>query len=538
MSKSNRRRFMQTLTGAAACASSGLLEASLFGGSRAGSEPIRVYVDSRRTISPLDRNLFGSFLEHLGRAIYEGVYDPGSKLADANGFRKDVMEEVRHLGVPIIRYPGGNFVSGYNWLDGVGPKEKRPAVLDKAWNSLNSNQFGTNEFLTWCKAVGTQPLMGMNFGTGTAEQAAALVEYCNVEKGTKWSDLRREHGYAEPHNVKYWCMGNEMDGPWQIGHMSAVEYGMKAADAARQMRVIDPNLKLIACGSSGPGMPAYLEWDRQVLEQCYPEVDAISLHRYFGNSHETGGDSSKYVALNLLMDRQIEEVAAVCDIVRARQKSPKKLWLSFDEWNVWYRANSGDAVNGHRQSAPHLLEEVYNLEDALLVGGLVNSLMRHADRVRLACLAQLINVIAPIMTNETGLYRQTIYYPYSWGLEFARGSVLELLVDSSAYDVAGIGPVAHLDAAGCFDGGTGKTALFLLNRDLSKPHEVEIVWEDSAPSRVASSWVITGDDLKASNSFAAPNRVAPQAFAKPATANGKTRLELPPRSYTVMQWSA
>ncbi len=538
MNKSNRRRFMQTLTGAAACASSGLLEASLFGRSRAASEPSRVYVDSRRTISPLDRNLFGSFLEHLGRAIYEGIYDPGSKLSDANGFRKDVMEEVRHLGVPIIRYPGGNFVSGYNWLDGVGPKEKRPAVLDKAWNSLNSNQFGTNEFLTWCKAVGTQPLMGMNFGTGTAEQAAALVEYCNVEKGTKWSDLRREHGYAEPHMVKYWCMGNEMDGPWQIGHMSAVEYGMKAADAARQMRVIDPNLKLVACGSSGPGMPTYLEWDRQVLEQCYPEVDAISLHRYFGNSHETGGNSSKYLALNLLMDRQIEEVAAVCDIVRARQKSPKKLWLSFDEWNVWYRANSGDAVNGHRQSAPHLLEEVYNLEDALLVGGLVNSLMRHADRVKLACLAQLINVIAPIMTNETGLYRQTIYYPYSWGLEFARGSVLELLVDSSSYDVAGIGPVAYLDAAGSFDSDTGKTALFLLNRDLNKPRQVEIVWEDSAPSRVADSWVITGDDLKASNSFAAPNRVAPQAFAKPAIANGKTRLELPPRSYTVIQWSA
>ena len=235
---------------------------------------VKIYVDSRRTIAPLDRNLFGSFLEHIGRAIYEGIYDPGSKLADSNGLRKDVIDEVRQLGVPIIRYPGGNFVSGYNWLDGVGPKQDRPRVLDKAWNSLNTNQFGTNEFMAWCKAVGTEPLMGLNLGTGTAEQAAALVEYCNVEKGTRWSDLRRKHGVAEPYKVKHWCLGNEMDGPWQIGHMMATEYGLKAADAARQMRYVDPSLQLIACGSSGPLMPTYLEWDREVLEQCYEYVDA------------------------------------------------------------------------------------------------------------------------------------------------------------------------------------------------------------------------------------------------------------------------
>ena len=187
------------------------------------SEAVRVYLDSRRTLAPLDRNLFGSFLEHLGRAIYEGIYDPGSKLSDSNGFRKDVMDEVRQMGVPIVRYPGGNFVSGYNWLDGVGPKQDRPRVLDKAWNSLNTNQFGTNEFMAWCKGTGTLPLMGLNLGTGTPEDAAALVEYCNVDKGTKWSELRRKHGFAEPYKVKHWCLGNEMDGPWQIGHMTATE---------------------------------------------------------------------------------------------------------------------------------------------------------------------------------------------------------------------------------------------------------------------------------------------------------------------------
>src|SRR6058998_2013418 len=444
----------------------------------------RVIVDPARPVASLDRRLFGSFVEHIGRCIYGGIYEPGSKLADPDGFRKDVLAEVHQLGVPIIRYPGGNFVSGYDWLDGVGPKQERPRVLDKAWNSINTNQFGTNEFMAWCKAVGTEPLMGLNLGTGSTEMAAALVEYCNVGKGTRWSDLRRKHGIAEPYKVRHWCLGNEMDGPWQIGHMTASEYGMKAQDAARQMRYVDPSLQLIACGSSGPFMPTYLEWDREVLEQCYQYVDGLSLHRYFTNSQQdTGGDSSKFLAMNLSMEQQIQETIAVCDLVRGQKRSPKKLWLSFDEWNVWYRARSGDATNGHRQEAPHLLEEVYNLEDALLVGGLVNSLLRHADRVKVACLAQLINVIAPIMTNVSGLLRQTIYYPYNWALQYARGSVLNLLVESPMYDVSNMGQVPYVDVAGTMNPQDGKVAIFVLNRDLSKPHVVEINWQDKMPGQ-------------------------------------------------------
>jgi alpha-L-arabinofuranosidase len=501
------------------------------------AQPVRVYADARRTVAPLQREVFGSFLEHLGRAIYEGIYDPQSKLSDANGFRKDVLDEIKKLGVPIIRYPGGNFVSGYNWLDGIGPKANRPAVLDRAWNSMNSNEFGTDEFLAWCRLAGTLPLLGLNLGTGTPEQAAALVEYCNVDKGTHWSDLRRKNGIADPYKVQNWCLGNEMDGPWQIGHMTATEYGMKAQDAARQMRYVDPSLKLIACGSSGPGMPTYLEWDREVLEQCYDYVDGISLHRYFNNADETGGDSAKFLAMNLSMERQIDEVAAVCDVVRGHKRSAKKLWLSFDEWNVWYRARTGDAVNGHRQNAPHLLEEIYNLEDALLVGGLVNSLIRKADRVKVACLAQLVNVIAPIMTNQTGLWRQTTYYPYSWALEFARGTVLELLVESPTYDVAGMGPVGYVDVAATHEAETGKLALFLLNRDLAKAHTVEIVWEGLAP-RATDAILLTGSDLKASNSFEAPSRVVPQKAEKPSGSGARTTFDLPPRSYTVVQWTA
>ena len=543
-----RRRFLQNTMTATAGASASLLFAKSLCAQATPTSTTRVYLDSRRTAPPLDRNIFGSFLEHLGRAIYEGIYDPASKLADSNGFRTDIADQIKHLGVPIVRYPGGNFVSGYNWLDGVGPKKDRPRKLDKAWDSIETNQFGTNEFMDWCKLTGAKPLMGLNLGTGTPEQAAALVEYCNVQKGTKWSDLRREHGVTEPHKVQHWCLGNEMDGPWQIGHMTAIEYGMKAADAGRQMHYVDPSLKLIACGSSSAFMATFLEWDRQVLEQCFDYVDGISLHRYYGNSLETGGDSSKYMALNLTMDRQIMQVGAVCDYVQGRMHSPKKLWLSFDEWNVWYRKNSGADVNGNKQVAPHLLEEIYNLEDALLVGGLINTLIRNSDRVKIACLAQLINVIAPILTNADGFYRQTIYYPYAWALQYAHGVAMNLVVESPTYEVTWPASpsnlanppsetVPYVDVSSTFDKATGKFSVFLFNRDLAGAREVELLWEDVAPTRVLDSLTLTGNDLKAHNGFEAPQNVAPKPFGKPATSHNRTRIELPVRSYTLIQFA-
>ncbi|MGA3031953.1 MAG: alpha-N-arabinofuranosidase [Terracidiphilus sp.] len=545
MKSVTRRQFLKKAGQASfsACAASAMGRFSV-----AQNEPAtRVFLDSSRQISPIDRNLFGSFLEHLGRAIYEGIYDPKSKFADANGFRTDVMDEVKHLGVPIIRYPGGNFVSGYHWLDGVGPRQNRPTVLDRAWNTMETNQFGSNEFVTWARAVGAEPLFGLNFGTASSEDAAALVEYCNVEKGTKWSELRRSHGYEQPHSVKYWCVGNEMDGPWQIGHMPAREYGIKATDAARQMRAVDPSIKLIACGSSGPFMPTYIEWDRTVLEECYDQVNGISLHRYFGNTDETNHDSQIYLAMNLAMDRQIEEIAAVCDTVRAQKRSGKQLFLSFDEWNVWYRARTGDDVDGHRKFAPHLLEEPYNLEDALLVGGLANSLIRHSDRVKVACLAQLVNVIAPIMTNEDGILRQTIYYPYLWALKYAHGHALSVLAEGPGYEVnslgrpiestglpiPGFGKVPWLDVTAVLDAEKKAATIFVLNRDLARERELEIVWQDLTPSAVAAFVTMTGPDLKALNTFADPKRVVPQTLESPKPGSRMT-VKVPARSYSVL----
>jgi alpha-N-arabinofuranosidase len=540
---SSRRRFLAGLGQAgAALAASSWLES--IGYAQAARGPARALIQQSRVRTDFDRAVLGAFLEHLGRAVYTGVYQPGSPLADAKGFRTDVVREVKELGVPIIRYPGGNFVSGYNWLDGVGPKAQRPTVLERAWNSMETNQFGTNEFVDWCRAVGAEPLLGMNFGTGSVEMAVAYTEYCNMERGTKWSDLRRSHGYEQPHNVRYWCLGNEMDGPWQIGQMQAREYGRKARDAAKQMRIIDPRVQLIACGSSGTNMPQYLIWDREVLEECYDQVDGLSLHAYYGNTPAlTANSAARYLAMNLDMDRQIREVAAVCDYVQGVRKTGKRLWLSFDEWNVWYRARSGDATNGRRQFAPKLLEEVYNLEDALLVGGFVNTLLRNAERVRVGCLAQLVNVIAPLVTNDTGVLRQSTYFPYAWALRYARGRVLDLRVETDTYPIRGAGlqsdfarndDVPFVDVVATHDERNRQVCLLMLNRDLDAERELALEWRDVAPARVLTCETLTGTDLKAFNTFEQPKRVSPQRLDAPA-AGARMTFKLPPRSYTVAQ---
>jgi alpha-N-arabinofuranosidase len=540
----DRRAFLAGLGSAGALLATGSwLEAIGYAQTRG---PARAFVRSVPGRTDFDRRVLGSFLEHLGRAVYTGVYQPGSPLADAKGFRADVAREVKELGVPIVRYPGGNFVSGYNWLDGVGPKAQRPTVLDRAWNTLESNQFGTNDFIDWCGVVGAEPLLGMNFGTGSVESALAYVEYCNHPRGTRWSDLRRGHGYEQPHGVKYWCLGNEMDGPWQIGQLQAREYGRKARDAAKQMRVIDPKLQLIACGSSGTFMPTYLAWDREVLEECYDQVDGLSLHAYYGNTQELSGNSAaRYLAMNLDMDRHIQEVAAVCDYVRGLQRSSKRLWLSFDEWNVWYRARDGQATDGRGAAAPRLLEEVYNLEDALLVGGFVNTLLRHSERVRVGCLAQLVNVIAPLVTNDQGVLRQSTYYPYAWALRYAKGRVLDLRVESETYPIAPTGlqadfaraaDVPFVDVVATLDEPARQAAVLVLNRDLANERELTLEWDDVVPTRVLACETLTGTDLKAFNTFEAPRRVVPQALPPPV-AGARMTLKLPPRSYTVVHLS-
>ena len=431
-------------------------------------------IDPAAVVADVQPRTFGSFVEHLGRCVYTGLYEPGHPRADASGFRTDVLDAVRDLGVTMVRYPGGNFVSGYRWEDGVGPVADRPRRLDLAWHSTEPNLVGTDEFLAWTKLAGVEPMMAVNLGTRGIQEALDLLEYCNVPGGTALSDARRANGAAEPYRVKLWCLGNELDGHWQLGAKTAHEYGRLASQTAKAMRMIDPDLQLVACGSSGSGMPTFGAWERTVLEEAYDDIDFVSAHAYYA---EKDGDLASFLASAVDMDHVIEAVAATCDHVRAARRSSKRLMVSFDEWNVWYqqRAESRPPSGDDWPVAPVLLEDRYTVADAVVVGSLLISLVKHSDRVRAACLAQLVNVIAPIMTEPGGrAWRQTSFHPFAATARHARGQVLAVPLEADTYPTSRFGDVPVLDATATWDGQSRQLAVFAVNRSIDEPTKVQI----------------------------------------------------------------
>lgn len=492
-----------------------------------------ITVDTQQTIGNVDPRLYGSFIEHLGRAVYNGIYEPGHPSANAQGFRSDVIAMIRELRVPIIRYPGGNFVSGYRWEDGIGPKELRPRRLELAWRTIETNQFGTDEFCQWSKEAGTDVMMAVNLGSRDGDSARDLVEYCNHPSGTYWSDLRRSHGFPEPHNIKVWCLGNEMDGNWQIGAKTAEEYGRTACEAAKMMRWVDRSIELVACGSSARGMPSFGAWEATVLDHTYEHVDYISLHAYYGNRD---GDLPNYLAQSLDMDLFIESVAATADHVKAKKRSNKTMMLSFDEWNVWFHSNSQDAEIPEWETAPSQLEDRYTFEDALVVGCMLISLIKHADRVRMACLAQLVNVIAPIMTETGGqAWRQTIFYPYMHASVYGRGVALKLGVATSSYESKALGTVPWLEAVGTWNVEAGEATIFAVNRHQTEAIELTGPLAGLAGYRVVEHITMTHTDPKARNSMADPNNVRPDSNGN-ARVDGQTlAASIAPLSWNVIR---
>lgn len=487
------------------------------------------------TLAQVDPRIFGSFVEHLGRCVYGGIYEPGHPCADRHGFRTDVLALVRELQTPMVRYPGGNFVSGYNWQDGVGPKESRPRRIEAAWRSIETNQFGTNEFMDWCASAGAEPMMAVNLGTGTPETAAQLVEYCNHPEGTHWSDLRIAHGWKKPHLIKTWCLGNEMDGPWQICHKTADEYGRIATEAAKLMRLVDPSIELVACGSSHPTMPTFVEWDQTVLSHLYDHVEHISLHCYFNNFDDK---RDKFLANSAVMERQIQALVSVCDLVKARKKGTKDIHLSFDEWNVWYHSREADQKVAPWSVSPGLLEDVYTLEDALLVGCCLITLLRHADRIKIACIAQLVNVIAPILTRDGGpCYRQTIFYPFRDASQHGRGTVLQGQLRSDTYEAEGVGTTPWLEAVAI--AGNGELTLLAVNRHFTEPLSLKLDARSFNKLRFLAHSVLTADDPKARNTFEAPEAVVPvSCTGKPIEENGIVTITLPKFSWNVVRFSS
>jgi alpha-N-arabinofuranosidase len=424
-----------------------------------------------------------------------------------------------------MRYPGGNFVSGYHWLDGVGPRQDRPLVRDIAWSSLECNEIGTNEFIELARKMKWTPMIAVNLGTGTPEEARNLVEYCNVECGGKYADLRVDHGFADAHRVKLWCLGNEMDGHWQIGHVPADHYAIKAQQAARMMKMCDPNIELVACGSCAPDLPTYLEWDRIVLEHLRDEADYISVHRYVGNADD---DTEEYLAVTNSVDAQIEEAFAMCRFVHRVRKTKRLARLSFDEWNVWYRARSGDHLDGRGKYAPHLLEEHYNLEDAVVVAGFLNSFVRHADAVKIANLAQIVNVIAPILTEGDSMLLQTIFYPFEMFSSRRTGIALQIATEGPSYESKEHGRAEYIDASAILNG--DEVSVFATNRHLTKPMTVKVRIADAPIERVLSSEIVAGNGPKDANTFEDPNRVRSINFTDIKICHGSAIFEMPPLS--------
>jgi alpha-N-arabinofuranosidase len=499
----------------------------------------RLTLDPAFLVGEVDRRLFGSFVEHMGRCVYTGVFEPDHPAADQDGFRRDVLELTRELGVPLVRYPGGNFVSSYRWEDGVGPRDQRPTRLDLAWRAIEPNDVGVNELMAWAGQAGVEPMMAVNLGTRGVQEAVDLIEYCNHPDGTYWSDLRRSHGVEKPHGIRLWCLGNELDGPWQMGQKTAYEYGRLAAETAKAMRMVDDEIELVAVGSSNSRMPSFGTWEAEVLEQTYDHVDYISLHDYY---EEHDGDLASFLASSTDMDAFIDAVAATADHVGARLRSRKKLRLSFDEWNVWYQSR----FPGQRQLgwtfAPDLIEDEFTAVDAVVVGSLLITLLRHADRVGIACQAQLVNVIAPIRTEPGGpAWRQSIFHPFALTARLARGQVLRVEASGPRVTTDRYGEVPALDVTATFDPETGATTLLAVNRDPADELHLEADLRPMVAAHgrldVDEHHVMGGggpDGLRVTNTSANPDRVVPRPGTGARVLDDRLTTTLPAASWTAL----
>ena len=434
----------------------------------------KIRYDRHFEIGRVDRRMAGSFVEHLNRCVYGGIYEPGHPTVDSAGFRGDVKKMIRDAGVSLLRYPGGNFVSSYDWKDGIGPVSERPVKYDLAWGCAETNQVGTDEFARYAGELGAELMMGVNMGTGTPKEAAELVEYCNVDRGTFYSDLRRQNGSEQPYRVRLWCIGNEMDGSWQMGQMNARDYAVKYREAAKMMRSVDPEITLIACGSCSnePGHRSFGVWDRTVLEENYEWIDYLSLHRYYGYDVE---QDLPYLHIETLRDgpwmaKDLEEmictVSAAIDYVKGIHHSKHQVFIAFDELSILpHRVRHSSGIVCDR----------FSQYDAVLYGGLLCTLLNHADRVRINCQALLVNENGMILTFPmTGAIPQTILYPFRDIAGCTGGTVLVQSGKWPEIETEHFGSVPCAAASCVYQKETGELKVLVANQSLTEELELEL----------------------------------------------------------------
>ena len=500
-------------------------------------------LDKDYVIGEVDNRLHGSFVEHLRRVVYNGLYEPGHPQADGQGFRKDVIEAVKDANISVVRYPGGNFVSGYRWTDGIGPVNQRKQRLDLAWSTIETNEIGIDEFADWAKKAGVELMASVNLGTGTPQEAGEMIEYCNHPSGTYWSDLRRQYGHPEPHQIKLWCLGNEMDGEWQIGQLSPEDYGKKARETAKIMKWVDPTIELVACGSCCTEVPTYPDWDRIVLEQTYEKIDYLSLHRYYSYDpahhlfYPTIEDQSDIAYFPIDLQEFLHTVISTADYVKTKKHSNKTIHISFDEWNVV--SNSNPTFSDFKPWQTHFEEgeEVFSMRDALIYGGLLATFLKNSDRVKIACQSLLVNTGGMFYTKKGGqLVKNTVYYPFQQVAVYGRGVSLLDKVNGPIIKTAHHGEMPAIQTASVFNEPDGALNVFIANFDDEDDCELNMDFRSFDSLQMVEHRIMNGD-LQAVNRFSEPDRVKPRNQVISKVDHGRVNVIIPKSSWNMLRFT-
>jgi len=493
----------------------------------------RMIVDRDYIIDRTDEKLFCSFVEPLGRCIYGGLYEPGHPAADENGFRRDVLDLIKPLNLTMNRFPGGNFTSTFRWEDSIGPRERRPRRAEVAWQCIETNEFGLNEFADWSRLNGSDVMMTVNLATRGVLEAMDCVEYCNLEGGTYWSDLRRSHGYEKPHGYRYWCLSNEIDGPWQVGQNTGAVYGHLAREASKAMKLVDPDIKTVLAGSSSPSMPTYPDFDAEALDQAWEYVDYLSLHTYISNLK---GDTPNYLAKTLTTEKMFKQIGGLFAWMKAKKRSNHDLYVSFDEYNTWHTVSGNERLEKPRWDiATPLLEDTYVMEDAVALGSLLITILRNCDLVKIACLSELVNCISHIRTRTGGgCWVLPPYYAFLHFSKYGRGTVLNPRIDSPKYDSTDYTDVPYLDAIPVLND-DGRITVFAVNRSLDETLPLAVEQRGFKDSYVVEEVIVLSHpDPKATNTEDNPENVQPHAGCA-TFEEGLLRANLAPLSWNVLR---